>query len=56
MTARLLNALKTMPEGFDGMHMRKIIRRISIARDGITEFELINHKTIRREMNTHDGN
>ena len=55
MTARILGALKTKPEDFDGMYMRKIIRRITIARDGTTEFELINHKMIRREMNTHDG-
>ena len=50
MTARLLNALKTMPEGFDGIYMRKIIRRISIAHDGTIQFELINHKTMRREL------
>lgn len=55
LTARLLNALKAKPEGFDGVYMRKIIRRISIACDGSIQFELINHNTIRRELNPHDG-
>ena len=50
MTDKLLTALMNKPTGFDGGFMRRIIKSIKIT-DNTATFELINHITIREELN-----
>ena len=49
-TKKLLQALETVPMEFDGVFMKRVIRRMEIYKDGKVVFEFINGNKLRGEI------
>jgi hypothetical protein len=49
-TAKMAAALVRIPAGFDGGHMARVIRRITVSHNGMATFEMINGKTYEKEL------